>query len=116
MVGEDALSEAPHYFYYYAVFTNNKAFGLDVQAPGVFVDRPRWVSTKAAFGWHALSPTAYTRRAVQAVQPAAGPNGWASGVYERGGSTNVPNINTAAVVLEAALYERLGRPLLKGDM
>lgn len=116
MVGEDALSEAPHYFYYYGVFANNRAFGLDVQAPGAFVDRPRWVSTKAAFGWHALAPSAYTRRAVQAIAPAGGPNGWASGVYERGGSTNVPNINTAAVVLEAALFERLGRPLLKGDM
>lgn len=116
MVGEDALSEAPHYFYYYAVFANNRAFALDVQAPGAFVDRPRWVSTKAAFGWHALAPSAYTRRAVQAVAGAAGASGWASGVYERGGSTNVPNINTAAVVLEAALFERLGRPLLKGDM
>jgi hypothetical protein len=116
MVGEDALSEAPHYFFYYGVFANNRAFGLDVQAPGAFVDRPRWISTKAAFGWHALIPSAYTRRAVQAVAPAGGANGWASGVYERGGSTNVPNINTAAVVLEAALFERLGRPLLKEDM
>lgn len=113
MVGEDALSEAPHYFYYYAVFTNNRAFGIDVQAPRAFVDRPRWISTKAAFGWHALAPSAYTRRAVQAVRAAAGPDGWASGVYERGGSTNVPNINTAAVILEAALFARLGRPLLR---
>jgi hypothetical protein len=114
MVGEDAMSEAPHYFFYYGVFANNREFGLDVQAPDVFVDGPRWISTKAAFGWHALSPSAYTRRAIDAVRPAAGPAGWASGVYERGGSTNVPNINTAAVVLEAALFGRLGRPLL-GD-
>ena len=112
MAGEDALADAPHYFFYYGVFANNRAFGIDVQAPNTFVDGPRWISTKAAFGWHALAPSAYTRRAVQAVRPAAGPGGWASGVYERGGSTNVPNINTAAVVLEAALFERLGRPLL----
>ena len=112
IVGEDALGEAPHYFYYYGVFTNNRAFGIDVQAPRAFVDGPRWVSTKAAFGWHALAPSAYTLRAIRTVRPAAGPGGWASGVYERGGSTNVPNINTAAVVLEAALYARLGRPLL----
>ncbi|MDQ3070128.1 MAG: DUF3131 domain-containing protein [Acidobacteriota bacterium] len=113
IVGEDAMTEAPHFFYYYGVFTNNRAFGLDVQTPGVVVDGPRWVSTKAAFGWHALAPSAYTLRAVETVRPAAGSNGWASGVYERGGSTNVPNINTAAVVLEAALFERLGRPLLR---
>jgi hypothetical protein len=113
MVAEDALNEAPHYFYYYSVFTHNKPFGVDVQMPGAFVEGPRWVSTKAAFGWHALAPSAYTRQVVQAVAAAAGPNGWASGIYERGGSTNVPNINTAAVILEAALFERLGRPLLK---
>ena len=114
MVGEDAMSEAPHYFFYYGVFANNREFGIDVQAPGAFVDGPRWISTKAAFGWHALAPSGYTRRAIEAVRPAASGAGWASGVYERGGSTNVPNINTAAVVLEAALFERLGRPLLGG--
>jgi hypothetical protein len=113
MVNEDALAEAPHYFYYYSVFSNNRLFGVDVQTPRAFVDGPRWISAKAAFGWHALAPSAYTRRAVEAVRAAAGPDGWASGVYERGGSTNVPNINTAAVILEAALFERLGRPLLK---
>lgn len=116
MAGEDALAVPPHFFYYYGVFTNNREFGLDVQAPRTFVDGPRWISTKAAFGWHALAPSAYTRRAMQAVRAAAGPDGWASGVYERGGSTNVPNINTAAVVLEAALFERLGRPLLTKEM
>lgn len=115
MVGEDALAEPPHFFYYYGVFANNRAFGLDVQTPRAFVDGPRWISTKAAFGWHALVPSAYTLRAVRAVAPAAGPAGWASGVYERGGSTNVPNINTAAVVLEAALYQRLGRPILQRE-
>jgi hypothetical protein len=113
MVGEDALADPPYYFYYYAVFTNNRAFALDVQTPGAVVDGPRWISAKSAFGWHALVPSAYTLRAIDAVRAAAGPNGWSSGVYERGGSTNVPNINTAAVILEAALYERLGRPLLK---
>lgn len=113
MVGEDALADPPHYFYYYGVFANNRAFGLDVQAPRAVVDGPRWISTKAAFGWHALAPSAYTLRAIRRVRPAAGPSGWASGVYERDGSTNVPNINTTAVVLEAALYARLGRPLLQ---
>lgn len=113
MVGEDALADPPHFFYYYGVFANNRAFGIDVQAPRAVVDEPRWISTKAAYGWHALLPSAYTLRAVRAVAPAASAAGWASGVYERGGSTNVPNINTAAVVLEAALFERLGRPLLQ---
>lgn len=113
IVGEDALADPPHFFYYYSVFANNRAFGIDVQTPRAVVDGPRWVSTKAAFGWHALTPSAYTLRAVQVVRQAAGPAGWASGVYERGGSTGVPNINTAAVVLEAALFARLGRPLLR---
>ena len=67
-----------------------------------------------------LSPTATEETlAGKTIVVTAGedrPDGWASGVYERGGSTNVPNINTAAVVLEAALFERLGRPLLKKEL
>jgi hypothetical protein len=116
IAGEDAMAEAPHYFFYYGVFANNREFGLDVQAPRAFVDGPRWVSTKSAFAWHALTPNAYTRRAIETVKAAAGPSGWASGVYERGGSTNVLNINTAAVILEAALFERQGRPILKKEL
>jgi hypothetical protein len=112
MVAEDSISRPPDFFYYYSVYTHRKAFGVDVQRRGAFVDEPRWVSAKAAFAWHVLLPRQYTRLAVQAVQPARTANGWASGVFEgTATSTGTLNINTAAVILTAALYDRRGRPI-----
>jgi hypothetical protein len=74
------------------------------------------VSAKAAFAWHALLPGEYTQRAVETVAPAgSGAGGWASGVYEgTRTSTRGQNVNTAAVVLESALYHaRGGRPFIQ---
>lgn len=115
MVSEDAINRPPHYFYYYCVFCSGKPFVINVHTPGLDLDEPRWVSTKAAFGWHALIPTDYTWRAVQSVQPALHPqNGWASGVFEQTGrSTETYSLNSAALILEAALYRRTGRPLIE---
>jgi hypothetical protein len=112
LVAEDAVSVAPHFFFYYSAYTNNKDFGIDVQSP-VGVENPRWVSAKAAFAWHALLPSAYTELALRTVMPARSPNGWSSGVYEASGkSTETLNINTAAVILTAALVHATGEPLL----
>ena len=115
VASEDAINREP-YFLYYSVFTDGRPFvvlGPEGQSAGNF---PRTVSTKAAFGWHALLPSAYTWRAVQTVSAAAGAGGWGSGVYEAepGRSTGAENINTAAVVLESALYYMRGRPLIEG--
>jgi hypothetical protein len=116
IVGEDAISRPPYFFYYYSVYTHRKAFGVDVQTPGAFVNEPRWVSAKAAFGWHALLPRPYTRRAIEVVQPARSAAGWGSGVFEEtSASTDSQNINTAAVILTAALVERRGGALLSVD-
>ena len=114
VASEDAINREP-YFLYYSVFTDGRPFvvlGPDGQA-GEF---PRTVSTKAAFGWHALLPSAYTWRAVQTVSAAASDGGWGSGVFEAepGRSTGAENVNTAAVVLESALYYMRGRPLIEG--
>lgn len=114
LAGEDAISRPPYFFYYYCAFTNGKDFGIDVQHAGAVVDDPRWVSTKAAFAWHALRPSAYTELALRSVKPAQTANGWGSGVYENSGtSTGTLNINTAAVILEAALMHARGVPILK---
>lgn len=113
IVSEDAISRAPHYFYYYCAYTKAREFAIDVQDPGAVVSGPRWVSAKATYGWHALLPSSYTRKAVASVAPARTPRGWGSGVYEADGrSTGTVNINTQAVILEAALYHRRGGPLL----
>jgi hypothetical protein len=114
MVSEDALPDPPYYFYYYNIYRQGRSFTVD-GPPGLGVtDKPRWISTKAAFAWHALIPSPYTLIALQAVQPSAiEGRGWGAGIYE--GTlkpTGTPGINTEAVVLEAALYQMRGHPFL----
>jgi hypothetical protein len=67
MVSEDALNVKPHYFYYYCVYCNGKSFVIDVAEPGKTLDSPRWVSTKAAFGWHVLVGNDYTKAVMQEI-------------------------------------------------
>ncbi|HEX6589718.1 MAG TPA: DUF3131 domain-containing protein [Longimicrobiales bacterium] len=114
IASEDAIARPPYYFYYYCVYCSGEAFTINVHAPGTRLDEPRWISTKAAFGWHALLPSGYTWQAVQAVQPALDPEqGWASGVFEGSGeSTATWALNNSAVILEAAAYRRIRSPFL----
>jgi ankyrin repeat protein len=113
IVGEDALAVPPHHFYYYCVYNHGREFAVDVQDHSAVVKGPRWVSAKSAFAWHALLPSGYTRRAVEAVRPAGSRRGWAAGVFEEDGrSTGTESINTQAVILEAALYRRTRKPFL----
>lgn len=116
IVSEDAVSEPPDYFYYYCVICSRKPFVIGLASPGKERDHPRWVSTKGAYGWNAIMPNDYTRKAVAAVAPAMDPaKGWASGIYEETGqSTKTIDINTAAVMLEIALFKLRGsQPLIQ---
>lgn len=116
IVSEDASPLPPSYFYYYCVYCSRKPFVIDVSSPGKLLDGPRWVSTKAAFGWHALMPSEYTKKAIEFVAPAYDPKkGWASGVMEDSRqSTKAWDVNTAAVLLEVAYYQLRGRkPLIE---
>ena len=116
ITSEDALDVAPHYFFYYCVYCNRKPFVIDLSSPGKEMDSPRWVSTKGAFGWHALMPNDYTRQALDYVATARDSDrGWASGVYERtNASTKTYDINTAAVILEVAAFQLRGhRPQIQ---
>jgi hypothetical protein len=114
MVSEDALPDPPYYFYYYDVYRQGRSFVVDGPTGGPFVESPRWISSKAAFAWHALLPSPYTLAVVQAVQGAGLPGrGWGAGVYE--GSlrpTGDASLNTAALILEAAVYNLRGHPFL----
>lgn len=114
---EDAVGVPPHYFYYYCVYCNRKPFVIDIATPGREMDSPRWVSAKGAFGWNAILPDAYTKQAQDLVAGARDANrGWASGVYEKSSaSTRTYDINTAAVIIEAAAFHlRGGRPQIMG--
>jgi hypothetical protein len=113
IVSEDAVGVEPHYFYYYCVYCSGRAFVIEAHEPGRRYDSPRWQSTKATFGWHALLPSEYTALAVERIQRARASVGWSSGVMERSNvATRSYDINTAAVILEAAAYRKLGRPFL----
>jgi len=115
MLSEDAVPVKPAYFYYYLLRSNGKDFIVSTPTGNVDASYPRWVSTKAAFGWHALFPSDYTWQAVRAVLPAgASGNGWTAGVYERSKrATPGFNLNTAAIVLEAAYYAQRGCALIR---
>jgi hypothetical protein len=111
MVSEDAVSVPPYYFYYYCVLCNGRAFTVDVAETGKHLNQPRWVSAKASFGYHALFGTDYTKRVLEKMAAAKSAKGWSSGIFENNGKpTNTYDVNTAAVVLEAALYHKVGQP------
>ena len=116
IVSEDAMPVKPFYFYYYCVYCNGKPFVIGVSSPKQTFEEPRWVSTKASFGWHALMPNAYTAKAVEYVSPARdATRGWATGVFEKTReSTKTFDVNTAVVMMEIAYYQLRGRrPLIE---
>lgn len=110
MISEDAVPDPPAYFYYYLLYHDGKSFVVTSPGGTVSDSYPRWVSAKAAFGYHALAPSAYTWRAVKAVEWGSSPSrGWTAGVYEgTKNATKAFNLNTAAVVLESAAYFQRG--------
>ena len=67
MVSEDAVPDPPAYFYYYLLYHDGKPFVVTCP-PWIAPTFPRWVSAKAAFGYHALAPSDYTWRALQTVK------------------------------------------------
>jgi hypothetical protein len=50
---------------------------------------------------------------LKTVRPAGTVDGWGSGVYEDTlQPTGIPSLNTAALIMESALYKTRGRPIL----
>lgn len=113
MVSEDAIPVPPAYFYYYLLYHEGKPFVVTTVSGATSARFPRWVSAKAAFGYHALAPSSYTWRALQTVKYGGDAGGWTAGVYEgTRRSTSTYNLNTAAIVLESAAYIKRGCPLI----
>lgn len=114
IVSEDAVPRPPAYFYYYLLHHNGQDFVVVTPTHDVVPWNLRWVSAKAAFAWHALYPSSYTWLAVQTVKRAESPNvGWSAGVYERSKvRVQSNNLNTAAVIMEAAAYAMRGCPFI----
>ena len=109
MVSEDAIPVPPAYFYYYLLYHEGKPFVVTTVSGATSDSFPRWVSAKAAFGYHALAPSAYTWQALQTVKYGGSTSGWTAGVFEgTKNSTKTFNLNTAAIVLESAAYMKRG--------
>ena len=115
MLSEDAVPVPPAHFYYYLLHRNGKDFVVAAPGGATSARYSRWISAKAAFGWHAVLPSDYTWSAVKAVRAAgASGRGWTAGVWERSRRpTPSFNLNTAAVVLEAVYYTKRGCAFLK---
>ena len=115
MAAEDSISRPPHFFYYYSVYTHRKAFAVDVQDPmrsstsrGGSAPRPRSPGMRCC-----RDPIPGSRHRLSS--PRTPPPAGDPGVYE--GSATCPtgalNLNTAAVILTAALVDRRGQPVFE---
>lgn len=111
-VSEDNIDQAP-YFVYNTVFTGGKKWNAITES-GEDASEFKSLSTKAAFGWHALYETDYTRKLIQTASKLHDEEkGWYSGLYEKTGEPNKAlTANTNGIILETLAYKAMG-PLLK---
>ena len=110
-VTEDNLDRAP-YFVYGSLFVNGQPWAT-IADTGEKYNNLRFLSAKAAIGWHVLYNTAYTRSLSDFVQTnLKSEKGWYNGFYE---SLREPNkaltANNNGVILESLLYKQVGQPL-----
>jgi hypothetical protein len=113
-VSEDNIDQPP-YFVYNTVFTDGKIWNA-ISEKGDDASQFKTLSTKAAFGWHALYETAYTQKLVEKAATLANPErGWYSGVYEVSGQPNKAiTANTNGIILEALAYKQGGKLMKLG--
>ena len=110
-VTEDNLDRPP-YFVYSSLFVNGEPWATITDTRQQY-NNLRFLSAKAAIGWHVLYNTAYTRQLFNFVQAnLKSDRGWYNGFYE---SLHQPNqsltANNNGVILESLLYKQSGKPL-----
>jgi len=110
-VTEDNLDRAP-YFVYSTLFVNGSPWAT-ITSEQESYDHLRFLSTKAAIGWHVLYNNDYTQKLFDFVSTKMKTEkGWYNGFYE---FLNEPNAaltaNNNGVVLESLLYRKVGQPL-----
>ena len=73
----------------------------------------RFLSAKAAIGWHVLYNSAYTQKLFGFVTTNLKTDlGWYNGFYEALGEPNKAlTANNNGVILESLLYKKVGQPL-----
>jgi hypothetical protein len=108
---EDNLDRAP-YFVYNTLFVNGKSWATITDTRATHNDL-RFLSAKAAIGWHVLYNTPYTRQIYDFVAIALrASGGWYNGFYESLGEPNKAlTANNNGIILESLLYKKVGQPL-----
>ena len=110
-VTEDNLDRAP-YFVYNSLFVNGKAWA-NITDKGDDYHKLRFLSAKAAIGWHVLYNTPYTKQLSDFVQAKLSTEGgWYNGFYEVLRQPNkAQTANNNGVILQSLLYKKVGQPL-----
>ena len=110
-ITEDNLDREP-YFVYNTLYVNGKPWAT-ISDTGENYNHLRFVSTKAAIGWHVLYNSNYTKKLFAFVQEKVGSEkGWYSGFYETLDEPNaVLTANNNGIILECLLFKKVGKPL-----
>jgi hypothetical protein len=110
-VTEDNLDRAP-YFVYNSLFVNGKAWA-NITDKGDDYHQLRFLSAKAAIGWHVLYDTPYTNKLSDFVMDKLqAEGGWYNGFYEVLRQPNkAQTANNNGVILQSLLYKKVGQPL-----
>ncbi len=111
-VTEDNLDRPP-YFVYSTLFVNGAPWAT-ISSEAKQYNQFRFLSAKAAIGWHVLYANDYTQKLLDFVNTRlSSDQGWYNGFYE---SLNEPNkaltANNNGVILESLLYRKIGKPLI----
>lgn len=111
-ITEDNLDRAPR-FVYNTLFVNGKPWST-ITDTGENYNHLRFLSTKAAIGWHALYDTEYTNKLFDfVVENLESETGWYNGYYETLAEPNdALTANNNGIILESLLYKQVGKPLL----
>jgi hypothetical protein len=109
---EDNLDRAP-YFVYNTLYMNGKAWETSTDTRESH-NRLRFLSAKAAIGWHVLYNTTYTQKLMEfTTTKLKSEHGWYNGFYETLKRPNrVLTANNNGIILQSLLYKKVGQPLI----
>jgi Protein of unknown function (DUF3131) len=109
---EDNLDRAP-YFVYNSVFVNGKPWANISDKRQEYPDL-KFISAKAAVGWHVLYNSDYTQKLFSFVETnLKAEGGWYNGYYETLKEPNkAQTANNNGVILQSLLYKKVGKPLI----
>ena len=111
-ITEDNLDRDPR-FVYNTLFANGKPWAT-ITDTGENYNHLRFLSAKAAIGWHVLYDNEYTQKLFDfVVNNLESETGWYNGYYETLQETNdALTANNNGIILESLLYEQVGKPLI----